>query len=182
MIGRVYQAIKKKIRPDEDKIEIARMLGVRIGSESIIYDHPTRVFGSEPYLCSIGNNVTITDGVRFITHNGGLRVARQYMPDLADMDEFAPIHVGDNVLFGNNSIVMPGVNIGSNVIIGAYTLVNKSVPDNTVVGGIPVRKISTLDEWIDKVQNRGRMVPTKHMSALEKKDYIVMHFPEWFEE
>lgn len=176
------QKLKNKFHPCNDKIEIARSLGVTIGSDSIIYEHPATVFGSEPYLCKIGNKVTINDGVRFVTHNGGLRVVRELSSDFNDLDQFAPICIGDNVVFGINCVIMPGVNIGSNVIVGAFTLVNKSVPDNSVVAGIPARVICSLDEWMQKVQKRGGLVPTKHMNADEKKQFIISHYPEWFEE
>lgn len=48
-------------------IKYARYKGVHIGDECRIY---IRSWGSEPFLISIGDNVTITSGVKFITHDG----------------------------------------------------------------------------------------------------------------
>ena len=45
---------------------------------------------------------------------------------------------------------MYNVRIGSNVIIGANSLINKDVPDNCVVAGVPARVIKTLDEYLEK--------------------------------
>ena len=55
-----------------------------------------------------------------------------------------PVKIGDNCFVGANSVVLEGVNIGSNSIIGAMTLVNKDVPDNSLVIGIPgkIKQIS----------------------------------------
>lgn len=50
-----------------------------------------------------------------------------------------PITVGDNVWFGAGVQVMPGVRIGSNVVIGAGSVVTRDVPDNVVAAGSPCR-------------------------------------------
>lgn len=56
--------------------------------------------------------------------------------------EFAqPITVGDHVWFGANVTVCPGVTIGNNVVIGAGSVVNKDLPDNTVCVGVPAKPI-----------------------------------------
>ena len=63
-----------------------------------------------------------------------------------------PITVGDNVWFGAGVQVMPGVNIGSNVVIGGGSVVTKDIPSNSVAVGCPckvVRQISDEDKNID---------------------------------
>lgn len=58
------------------------------------------------------------------------------------------IAIGDNVFIGAGTRIMYNVRIGSNVIIGAGSLVNKDIPDNSVVAGVPARVIKTLDEYL----------------------------------
>jgi len=48
-----------------------------------------------------------------------------------------PITVGNNVWFGGNVVVCPGVTIGSNVVIGAGSVVVHDIPDNCVAAGNP---------------------------------------------
>lgn len=47
--------------------------------------------------------------------------------------------IGDNVYMAKGSIIYGGITIGNNVTIGANAVVNKSVPDNAIVAGVPAR-------------------------------------------
>jgi len=49
--------------------------------------------------------------------------------------------IKENATIGTHSTVMPGVEIGKNSIIGAYSFVNKSIPDETIAYGVPVKII-----------------------------------------
>jgi len=50
-----------------------------------------------------------------------------------------------NCKIGSHSVVMPGVTIGENTIIGAYSFVNKDVPNNVVAAGVPIRVIKKIE-------------------------------------
>ena len=56
-----------------------------------------------------------------------------------------PIKVGNNVWFGGNVVVMPGVTIGDNVTIGAGSVVTKDIPSNVLAHGNPCRVVRNLD-------------------------------------
>lgn len=58
----------------------------------------------------------------------------------------APIHIGKNVWIGANATVLPGVAIGDGAIVAAGAVVNRDVPENTVVGGVPAKVIKHLSE------------------------------------
>ena len=60
-----------------DPVSYARRIGVRVGRDCRLIGIDRATFGSEPYLVSIGDHGTITDGVRFITHDGGVWVFRK---------------------------------------------------------------------------------------------------------
>ena len=55
--------------------------------------------------------------------------------------EFSDINVGDNCYVGSGTIIIGPVTIGNNVTIGAGALVNKDVPDNAIVAGVPAKII-----------------------------------------
>ena len=126
-------------------------------------------FGSEPYLISIGNHVRITQGVRFITHDGGVWTLR-LEEGLSDIDVFGPIKIGNNVHIGWNAIIMPNVTIGDNCVIAAGAVVTKNIPSNSVAAGVPARVVESIEEYRSKVLNK--CVHTKHLSTREKKKYI----------
>ncbi len=64
----------------------------------------------------------------------------------------APVSIKRNVWIGRSVIIMPGVTIGENSVVGAGAVVTKDVPRNTVVAGVPARIISSFPEpeenWI----------------------------------
>ena len=109
-----------------------------------------RVFwSSEPWIITLGSRVHITDGVRFIPHDGGTLLFRSEIPDL---EITKPITVGDDVYIGNNVIILPGVHIGSKVIIGSGAIVSHDIPDNSVAVGVPAKVIKTADEYLEKIK------------------------------
>lgn len=56
-----------------------------------------------------------------------------------------PIKVGNNVWFGGNVVVLPGVKIGDNCVIGAGAIVNKNIPSNVIAVGNPCKVIKNIE-------------------------------------
>ena len=125
----------------------ARKLGVKVGNNCRIY---TINFGSEPFLIEIGNNVTLTSGVKPLTHDGATCLIRN--EGGYRFQKYAPVVIGDNVFVGVNSIIMPGVTIGHDVVVAAGSVVSKDVPSGWVVGGVPAKKIMKFSEYKEKVE------------------------------
>jgi acetyltransferase-like isoleucine patch superfamily enzyme len=123
----------------------ARYLGVTVGNNCRIF---TLSFGSEPFLITIGNNVTIASGTKFITHDGSFWLMRD---NRGRRYYYAPISVGNNVFIGNNSIIMPGVKICDRAIIGAGAIVTKSIPSGVIVAGVPARIIGSYSDFENHV-------------------------------
>ncbi len=157
-----------KFAPYNTKIQYLRKQGMTIGAGCEILNGFE--FGSEPYLITLGNNVRIVSGVRFITHDGGVWVLRHLSQELNDIDLFGPITVGDNCHIGTNVIVMPNVTIGNNCIIGCGAVVTRDIPDNSIAVGIPARVIKTIGDY--EKQHMRDFVHTKNLSWDEKKKFI----------
>jgi len=84
-------------------------------------------------LC--GANTTITD---FDWH-GIMPDKRQSLPDAK------PVIIEDNVWIGLNSVVLKGVRIGKNSVIGANSLVTKDIPENVIAAGNPCRILKKIE-------------------------------------
>ncbi len=106
-------------------------------------------FGVEPYLITLGDRVRISSNVHFITHDGGTWAFRRE-PGNEDIVRFGKIKVGNDSFIGAHSIIMPGVTIGKNCVVGAGSVVTKDIPDRTVVAGVPARVICSTDEYAEK--------------------------------
>lgn len=114
--------------------------GVKIGNDCAI--------GIGSYICGsgarieIGNDVRIADSVRMYTFNHnyekiGKSIAKQG-------NSLGEIMIKDNVWIGSGAIILLGVMIGKNSVVGAGAVVTKNVPANSVVAGVPAKVIKKL--------------------------------------
>ena len=129
----------------------ARSLGVTVGSGCRIL---TRDFGSEPFLVSIGDDVTISSDITFLTHDGATWLVRD---GKGRRFLYARIEIGSHVFIGARTVLMPGVTIGDRVVVGAGSVVTKSIPSGSVVAGNPARWIRSFDE----LETRMAMLPSE---------------------
>lgn len=94
---------------------------------------------------SFGDNVFIAPNCGFYTAGHPLEAAERNK----GLEYARPITVGDNVWFGANVSVLPGVTIGDNCVIGAGSVVNKDIPANSLAVGNPCKVIRTIDNDTD---------------------------------
>ncbi len=94
---------------------------------------------------SFGDNVFIAPNCGFYTAGHPLEASERNK----GLEYAQPITVGDNVWFGANVSVLPGVTIGDNCVIGAGSVVNKDIPANSLAVGNPCKVIRTIDNGTD---------------------------------
>lgn len=76
--------------------------------------------------------------------------------------------------FGNDVIILPGVTISSNVVIGAGAVVSRNIPDNSVAVGVHARVIKTADEYLEKLKSES--LHLGHLKGEERDRAIMRHF------
>lgn len=121
---------------------------------------------SEPYLISIGNNVTISGNVTFVTHDNSVcKISKEFA------NLFGFIKIGDNCFIGQNAILMYGVTLSDNIIVASGSVVcNSFIESNIIVGGNPARKIGT---WVGLEEKARAMAMKKKEAvlAVQNKSY-----------
>ena len=124
-------------------------------SSSIYFD------GSDYSLITLEDGCSISRDVFFLTHDfsrntvyKGLELKnkkeleRQY--EETRLRSLKPIRVGANTFIGARAFILPGANIGSNVLIGAGSVVRGTIPDNSIVMGNPAIVVKKTSEWLEQ--------------------------------
>lgn len=118
-----------RLMPDNRfRYMIYRELGAKIGKNVSMFGIRMDIFF--PELIEIGDNTLIGQDTMIITHEflkGHWKRGR--------------VKIGKNVTIGAMCLILPGVEIGDNVHVAAYSLVNKNVPEGKFVGGVPAKEI-----------------------------------------
>lgn len=115
--------------------EYLRQAGVKIGSGGMIslFAHVDVTRGT----VIIKDNVTITAGCYILSHSS---IERDMYPNREPRTKTV---IEDNVFIGVNTVILPGVTLGENSIVGAGSVVTSDVDANSVYAGNPAKKISS---------------------------------------
>ena len=98
------------------------------------------------WLIEIGNNVTLAPRVHVLAHDASTKFYLDYA-------KIGRVRIGNNVFIGAESVILPNVEIGDNVIVGANSTVTHSLEGGFVYAGNPVRRISSIEAFVDKNRN-----------------------------
>jgi acetyltransferase-like isoleucine patch superfamily enzyme len=124
------------------------------GHEVVIYDSTTVAgdvtIGDHTWIgpfCSldgtggltIGAWCSISAGAQLLTHD---TLRRSLTAGVAPPDR-SPVRIGDRCFIGTHAVVTRGVTVGDGCVIAAGAVVVADVPDGTIVGGVPARRIGT---------------------------------------
>lgn len=127
------------------KISVLYGNHLTFGDEDFINDN---VRFQDSNLITLGDRVIVAPDVKFYCGEhaidaqqrwGSYENGKKYLISFTE-----PISVGNDVWIGGNATIIGGVHIGNNVIVAAGAVVNRDVPDNTIVGGVPAKKIKSL--------------------------------------
>jgi acetyltransferase-like isoleucine patch superfamily enzyme len=122
----IVMTLSKFLPDTEWKNRIYRKTGMKIGKNVSIFGSNLDIFF--PELIEIGDGSVIGNKTAIITH--------EFLPN---QWRRGPIKIGKNVTIGTMTVVLPGVTIGDNSTVAAYSLVNKDVEPGTLVGGVPIK-------------------------------------------
>lgn len=129
-----------------------RAMGMHIGSDVLLPDS-TWVDTSHCFLISIGDHCGFGDGCLLLAHDA-------QMDEYLDAARIGRIVIHESSHIGARSIILPGVEIGPRTVVGAGSVVAKSLPPDSVCAGNPARVICSLDEYLAKQRARLEVAPT----------------------
>ena len=143
----------------EKKIEIIRKFLGSVGKN---------VWIEPPFQCDYGYNIHLKDSVYFnvncvILDGNRVNIGKNVMfgpsvhiytvthpldpiERLTYKEITKPVNIGDNAWIGGCSVILPGISIGKNSIVGAGGIVTKDIPDNVVAGGNPCKIIKKIQK------------------------------------
>jgi maltose O-acetyltransferase len=137
----LYRRFLNKFSGRNKKLQVKLYEGLNIGPGT-----PWSIAnldGLVPQLITIGEDCRITPKVMIPTHDASLfNHTGRY--------RVAPVKIGARVYIGYGAITMPGVIIGEDAIVGAGAVVTHDVPSNTVVVGVPARRLCSTTELIER--------------------------------
>ena len=142
--------------PDELAALFSELIGKPVGEGFGLFPPFYTDFGKN---ITIGNNVFINAGCKFQDQGGifiddgalighGVVLAtlnHDLDPEKRQQLHPAPIRIGKRVWIGANATVTQGVTIGDNAVVAAGAVVNRDVPADTIVGGVPAKVIGKID-------------------------------------
>jgi acetyltransferase-like isoleucine patch superfamily enzyme len=96
----------------------------------------------------IGSNCSISTGVQIYTHDS----VKWALSDGKQKYEYASVKIGNCCYIGSNVIISKGTVIGNRCVIGAGSFVNKNLPDNSIVFGVPAKVVGKVYERHGKIE------------------------------
>ena len=117
-----------------------RMRGVRIG-KNVFIDAMVHIDTAVPHLVNIEDYVKLSVGVKIFAHNS-------IFQDINPKDPIILSHVliKKRAQIAPNAIILEGVTVGENSIVGVSAVVNKNIPDGTIAVGIPAKPIKKYNK------------------------------------
>ena len=128
-------------------------------------------------------NLTLVDDTHIYVGSGtmfapNVIVATAAHPILPALREKAyqynlPVHSGKNCWHGAGAIVLPGVTIGDNTVIGAGSVVTKDIPPNVVAVGNPCRVMREIGDYDAQFYSKNKTIPKELQTWIETKEKTI---------
>lgn len=148
------------LSPVKQRIEKARLehrwdrlrtMGMRIG-DSVWLPSSTFIDVSHCFLITIGDNCGFGEGCALLAHDA-------QMDEFLDAARIGRVIIHNSCHIGAGTLILPGIEIGPRTIVGAHSVVSKSLPPDTVCVGSPAKPFCTLQEYLEKHRSQMAVRP-----------------------
>lgn len=135
----------------EYKSKYLMKCGINIIGTPDYIDPSVHFDGNDYSLITLGDHVVMSREVLILTHDYSIsRALSSIGKEGKDKKIIKPIKIGNNCFIGAKATILPGTNIGDNVIVGSGAVVKGKVPDGVVVVGNPAKVIKTTREYAER--------------------------------
>jgi maltose O-acetyltransferase len=159
----IYRTVLRRVR-GYPSVEWMVKRGLRVGRDVYIGDTVAFDHGFL-WLISIGDESVIASDTRIVAHDGSTKLWTGYL-------RVGRVDIGKRVYIGVRCIVLPGVRIGDESVIGAGSVVSRDIPERTVAAGNPAVAIATLDEFAARHRARLAARPCYPRAGFSAYDYV----------
>jgi maltose O-acetyltransferase len=121
--------------------QVLRDYGATVGRH-VFLGNGTYVDEGFAWLVTIEDDVTLAPSVHVLAHDAGLWEATGYT-------RVAEVRIEEKAYIGAGAIIMPGVTVGREAVVGAGSVVTRDVAPRTVVAGVPARFVRSVDALVD---------------------------------
>jgi maltose O-acetyltransferase len=149
MLKRIFRLLKRISQPKKLNKMIAGGLeiGQRFSFQAGLIIDPCHY-----WHIKIGDDVIFARNVHILAHDASTKMHLGYT-------KIGKVKIGNKVFVGARTIILPGVTIGDNSIIGAGSVVTKDIPPNTVASGNPASVLCSIEGYLLKHKNNMKNVP-----------------------
>jgi maltose O-acetyltransferase len=134
-----------------------KKMGLHIG-QGVNLPASTWIDPSHCFLISIGDWCGFGQQCLILAHDG-------QMDEFLDAGLIGKVTIHESCHFGSRTVILPGVEIGPRTIVGANSVVSRSLPAGTVCAGVPAKVICSLDEYL--ARHRERLANTRQFPWAE---------------
>lgn len=132
--------------------ETLQALGMHIG-EDVYLPASTHIDVSHCHLISIGDHCGFGPECLILAHDA-------QMDEFLDAARIGRVRIHPSCHIGARTVILPGVDIGPRTLVGAGSLVTRSLPPETVCAGSPARVLCSLDEYLERHRAAMRVSPS----------------------
>ena len=147
---------------DERRWARLRQLGMHIGND-VFLPASTWIDVSHCFLISIGDHCGFGEECLILAHDA-------QMDEFLDAARIGRVIIHESCHIGSRTVILPGIEIGPRTLVGANSVVTKSLPPDTVCAGNPARVLCTLDEYLVR---HGRAIAAGPRFAYDQ--YSIQH-------
>lgn len=146
-----------------------RQNGMRLGAD-VWLPASTWIDPDYCFLISIGDHCGFGAECLILAHDA-------QMDEFLDATRIGRVTIRESCHIGSRTIILPGVELGPRTIVGANSVVSKSLPPNSVCVGSPARVVCSLDEYLEKHRSRITVSSTflykNEKLSLEVREHMV---------